>query len=253
MKIGLFQYSPVWGNAEESTNKIDKILTDIHSVPDLIIFPEMSLTGFSMDSEHTSETTDGKSVNYFRNLAAKLQTNIIAGIPIKENENYYNSLFYFDREGTILSRYDKIHLFSMAEEHLHFSPGTKNITTKIDEVSAGLSVCYDLRFPEFYRYYGKQKIQLIINIASWPIKRIEHWKALLRARAIENLCFVAAVNRTGEDIYHQYNGCSCIFDPMGNTLMMIEDEEGLFVADIDPSFADHIKTKLNFIDDIKLI
>lgn len=253
MKIGLFQFAPEWENKENNKKKILDIIESQEISHDLIIFPEMTLTGFSMESEKISDEPDSESHLFFAEIAKKYNTNVIAGITEKENGCFYNTLIHFSKDGNIASRYRKIHLFSLADEQNHYTPGNSLVITSIDGLEAGLSICYDIRFPEMFRIYGKEKVELIIAIASWPVKRIEHWKAILKARAVENLVYVAAVNRTGNDVFQQYNGNSMIIDPMGNEIIRIEDKEGLFTAEINPEFVNEIRSKLNFLEDIRLI
>ena len=123
----------------------------------------------------------------------------------------------------------------------------------MNDWNVGLSICYDLRFPELYRQYGKVKSELIIVIANWPDTRIEHWRALLKARAIENQCYVAGVNRVGKDLKLNYNGYSAVSDPMGNELTTQADIEKILTADISLKIVEETRTKLPFLNDIYLI
>jgi len=253
MKLGLVQYSPVWEEPEENILKLEKLIAGTKEEYDLLIFPEMTLTGFTMRSADFAEEIDGIGTIYFMNLAKKLKKHIFAGIIERDGKEFYNSLVHFDPYGVITARYRKIHPYSRAEEDKFYSPGIETLITNIDKIKIGLSICYDLRFPELYRHYGKARTELIVNIASWPVPRIDHWKTLLKARAIENQCFVAGVNRVGKEARNDYNGCSCIYDPNGNELLMADDKEGIFVADIEISKVAEIREKLPFLPDMKMI
>jgi len=125
--------------------------------------------------------------------------------------------------------------------------------TKIDNAKVGLSICYDLRFPELYRLYAKQRVDLIVNIANWPVPRIDHWRTLLKARAIENQSFVIGVNRIGNDPLLQYNGFSSVYDPMGYELLSVKEEENIFVVDLNIEIVKVTREKLPFLEDIRLI
>ena len=114
-------------------------------------------------------------------------------------------------------------------------------------------MCYDLRFPELFRKYGKKKTHLIVNIANWPDTRIEHWRTLLKARAIENQCFVAGVNRVGKDPKLYYIGFSSLFDPTGKEIVAVENEEHVILIDLDKNFVKEVREKFPFLEDIKLI
>lgn len=253
MKIGLVQFDQQWENPEKNISKIESLLGSINEKPDLLIFPEMTLTGFTMNSKKFAEELDGVSTQFFMNLSRKHNTNIFAGIIEKSDEGIFNSLVHFNNEGLISARYRKIHPFSWAKEDQNYSAGSETVITKIENRKIGLTICYDLRFPELYRIYGKERIDLLVNIANWPIPRIDHWKTLLKARAIENQCFVAGVNRVGLDQFNNYNGMSSVFDPMGYEIVSVVDEEKIIITEIDWSVVDEVRKKIPFLQDIKLI
>lgn len=253
MKLGLIQYSPVWENPEESILKIEDLLKTTSTKFDLLVFPEMTLTGFTMNSEKFAEEIDGIGTQYFLNLSARFKTNIFAGIIERDEEKIYNSLVHFDSFGLIRARYRKIHPFSYAKEDQFYNAGDETVITQIDKIKFGLSVCYDLRFPELYRLYAKQHVEVLIDIANWPIARVDHWKSLLKARAIENQCFMIGVNRVGTDPFNTYNGCSAVFDPMGNEVVLVENDEKIIEAEIDLEKVSATRSKLPFLQDIKLI
>lgn len=253
MKIGLFQFAPVWEEPEKSIKKINGLIEKSSAEYDLLIFPEMTLTGFTMRSADFAEEIDGISTLYFIELAKRLKKHIFAGIIEQDESGIYNSLVHFDNYGVITARYRKIHPYSNAGEDKFYLAGFETIITSINKMKIGLSICYDLRFPELYRHYGKARTDMIINVASWPVPRIEHWKTLLKARAIENQCFAVGVNRVGNDNKYEYNGCSCVFDPLGNELLMAENNEGIFTADIDLNKVSTVRKDLPFLNDIKMI
>lgn len=252
-KIALLQYSPIWEEKETNMILISDLIEKLDPQTSIVIFPEMTLTGFTMDSRKHAEEIDGKSIKYFMKLANKFKVDIFAGIIEKDSNSVFNSLFHFDKNGLIKAIYRKIHPFSLAEEDKNFSSGNEIITSRFESYNIGLSICYDLRFPELYRLYSKENVSVMINIANWPVKRIEHWKYLLRARAIENQCFMVGVNRIGNDPFQPYNGCSAIFDPMGELVILNENEEKIIYAEINLNRSHEIKEKLTFLNDIRLI
>jgi omega-amidase len=252
MKITLLQYNPVWEDKENNKGKILSLLKKLNR-NDVLIFPEMTLTGFSMNAEKLYEDREGNSFRFFSELSKKHSTDIIAGIIEKENENYYNTLLHINSSGELVNFYRKIHPFSYSEENKYYKGGEKPVITKIGDRKIGLSICYDLRFPELYRFYAKEKVDLIVNIANWPIARVDHWRTLLKARAIENQCYTAGVNRVGNDPKLSYNGFSSVFDPMGVELLSIENNEGIFSVEIDLNKVQEVRSKLPFLNDIKLI
>jgi len=253
MKFALIQYSPEWENIENNIVTLEEILNDTVKDVDAIIFPEMTLTGFTMHSKEFAQDIDSSGMLYFINKSSKLKKHIFAGIIELDKEKYFNTLFHFDNKGIITARYRKIHLFSPAKENKFYNAAKEPVITKIGNVHIGLSICYDLRFPELYRFYAKQKVEVIIDIANWPVPRIEHWKTLLKARAIENQCFMIGVNRVGKDPFNEYSGCSTVYDPMGNELLSAGNEEMVFTVDLDISKVKKVREDLPFLDDMKLI
>jgi predicted amidohydrolase len=253
MKIGLIQYNPKWEDPEYNISIINKMIAQLNEKVDLLIFPEMTLTGFTMNPEKFFEELSGMGTQYFIKLSENLKTNVFAGIIEKNDDGYFNSLVHFDENGLIKARYRKIHPFSFADENKYYKAADELVVTKIDYIKFGLTICYDLRFPELYRLYAKKGIDILVDIANWPVTRIDHWKTLLKARAIENQCFMIGVNRTGSDPTLSYNGFSGIYDPLGNELISITDEEKLIICEIDLRMVEETRKKLPFLDDIKLI
>ncbi len=254
MNFALVQYAPVWENKEKNIKKLNSLLNDINFDFDAIIFPEMSLTGFTMNSSKYAETITEIGFTYFAGLAGKYKKDVFAGIIENVNGAFYNSLIHFNTKGYVEKTYRKIHLFSLAGEDKNYTEGNEIVIAQIGNTKIGLTICYDLRFPELYRFYAKEKVDLIINIANWPIKRIEHWNALLKARAIENQCFIIGVNRVGIDgKSNKYNGCSSVFNPLGDEIAFVENEEKIIKAEVDLSEVEKVRNKFKFISDIKMI
>lgn len=253
MLLGLVQYDPEWEDKERNKQKLTWLIENNYRESDLMIFPEMSLTGFTMRPAEFAETLKGKSFKYFSGLAVKYNSHILAGIIEKGSGKFFNTLIHINKKGQYVNKYRKIHPFSYSTENEHYEKGKKTVTTEIEGFKTGLSVCYDLRFPELYRQYGKSRAELIVNIANWPVTRIEHWKILLRARAIENQCYVAGVNRVGKDPKLSYNGFCTVIDPMGNEVVTGYDEEKLLTAEISKDVVNEVRKTLPFLDDIHLI
>ena len=252
MKIALVQYSPDWENKEANKNKILSMIENVEGV-ELFVFPEMTLTGFTMSSREMSETIQGESFRFFSSIAAKKKSNVFAGIIERRNNLIYNTLIHVKPDGSLVKLYRKVHPFSYSSENKHYNAGTKPAITKIKKWKIGLTICYDLRFPELFRKYGKKKTHLIVTIANWPDTRIEHWRTLLKARAIENQCYVAGVNRVGKDPKLNYVGFSSVFDPMGKEIVTVENEENVIIVEIDKNIVNEVREKFPFLDDIKLI
>jgi len=252
LKIGMVQYSPVWEDKSESIKKLESLLSDGEMVS-LLIFSEMTLTGFTMKSKELAEEMEGESFLFFSELAKEKKCAVIYGVIENGKKKNFNTLVHLNNQGKIISSYRKIHPFSYSKENIFYGKGKKTVITKVKGIKIGLSICYDLRFPELYRFYAKEKVHLIIDIANWPDTRIEHWRSLLKARAIENQSYVVGVNRVGDDPKLHYNGFSSVFDPMGKEIVTVENDEEIIVAEIDKSYVDEVRKKLPFLNDIRMI
>lgn len=253
MKLCMIQYDPVWESKEDNKAKLNRMLEESDPSDSLIIFPEMTLTGFTMKSDKFAEEEKGESFVYFSEMAKQYNADILAGIIERDGGRIYNSLYHIGRNGNLENKYRKIHPFSYSGEDRNYSRGEKTVITTINGIKTGLSICYDLRFPELYRQYAKEGVELIVNIANWPVRRIAHWNALVKARAIENQCYVAAVNRVGTDPGNDYNGFSSLISAMGEEIAVETGTEKVIAADIDSENVKEVRAKLPFLQDITLI
>ncbi|MBI3123425.1 MAG: carbon-nitrogen family hydrolase [Ignavibacteriales bacterium] len=253
MKIGLVQLAIDWENPAANMAKVNELVSKLDQKLDLLIFPELSLTGFTMSSMHFAEEIDGVCTQFFMDLAKRIKTNIFCGVIERDGKDFYNSLIHFDESGLLMARYRKIHPFSFAGEDENYTASNELVVTEIDHKKIGLTICYDLRFPELYRLYAKKGIDVLINIANWPTPRIEHWRTLLKARAIENQCFMIGVNRTGTDPKHTYNGFSGAYNPLGKELLSVENDEGILTVKINIDEVNETRKSLPFLKDMKLI
>ena len=253
MKISLIQYSPEWENKTVSKQKILSLLKKKSDLGEILVFPEMTLTGFTMNTSQMAEDLKGETVTFFSRIAKTYQTNVFAGMIEKDGKNYFNTLVHLNPSGKLKAKYRKIHPFTYSNENKYYKGGESPVVTTLSGIKIGLSICYDLRFPELFRLYAKKKVDLLINIANWPDTRIDHWRTLLKARAIENQCYIAGVNRVGNDTKLHYNGFSSLFDPMGKEIISKKDKEIILTADIDKNYVNEVRKKLPFLDDMRLI
>ena len=226
MKIALSQISMIFEDKNSNYIMVEEFVRQAsENNCDLIIFPEMTCTGFSMNNKLIGEDDD-KTLNYMKSLSCKYNLKICFGQVIIKDNKYYNNMTIVDHIDELLS-YDKIHPFTF--ESNYYSKGNQIKTCKIDNLTLSGFICYDLRFPEIFQRASRDS-DIIIVIASWPDKRDDHWLTLLKARAIENQCYVIGVNRVGKDPSENYLGHSVVFDGFGNLLTrMSEDEENLYI------------------------
>ena len=249
LSVTIIQTKLIWedkiGNLESFQNKIESIETNT----DLIILPEMFTTGFSMNPKLFAEKMDGNTVLWMQKMAKSSNVAIAGSIIIEENKEEYLNRFLFVMPDGKYQYYDKRHLFAMANEHKYYKQGEVNelITYKGWRIKP--MICYDLRFPVWSR--NIDEYDLLIYVANWPEKRAEHWKALLKARAIENQAYVAGVNRIGIDgNNHKYSGESAIYNPLGekNTITK-PNEDVVETISISKEQIEKIRKSLPFLND----
>jgi omega-amidase len=235
LKITIIQSNLHWENKDANLNMFSEKLAGINTETDLVILPEMFTTGFSMAPEKFAEPVNGRTVNWLREKAKEKNCVITGSFMCEENGNYFNRLIWMKADGTY-SFYDKRHLFSMGDENNHYSKGNKKIIEEINGWKICPLICYDLRFPvwsrnkvqgsKFQSSFSNDAYDLLIYVANWPERRSHPWKTLLLARAIENQCYVAGVNRTGNDgneIYH--SGDSAVINAKGEIISKMKGEE----------------------------
>lgn len=248
MKIALVQITLVWESPAENRQTIEQYLDD-HDLTqvDLVLLPETFTTGFSMLATHLAETMDGETVAWMKRQAQKHQILLGGSIMVRENGQTYNRFIVTDAERLVCS-YDKRHLFGLGAEQELITAGTERKSFTYKDWTINLQICYDLRFPVWMR--NTNGTHLILLIANWPAQRIQAWRSLLVARAIENQCYVVGLNRTGEDENKlQYPGDSIVVDPTGNILMDAGQSEGLFEVELDLEFLKAFRNKFPFLND----
>ena len=230
MKLALAQLDIIW--EDKLKNKeiaLSFIKHAANEKVDMILFPEMALTGFSMNTSLIGDS-DNDTLEFFVEVSSKY--NIYIGFGYVEgrlcSKNKYSVVA---PGGKSLVNYTKIHPFSFGRETEFYESGNEIKLFNAFDFTIAPFICYDLRFPEIFQIASKNA-SLITVAANWPIQRREHWITLLKARAIENQCYVAGVNRVGESDGLNYSGDSMIIDPLGNIISSLYMEEGLVIADI---------------------
>jgi len=221
LKITLIQPFLHWGDAPANLEHFDSLLQQCGPT-DLVILTEMFNTGFITQPESVAEDMNGPSLRWMKEKAHEYDMALCGSMIIKEDDNYFNRLFFVEPGGKV-SQYDKRHLFSMAGEHHRFTAGSNRLVVEFKGWRIMPLVCYDLRFPVWSRNRwkdGNYDYDLLIYVANWPEVRSAAWKALLPARAIENISYVAAVNRVGVDGHGKiHSGDSAVIGPKGEPLL----------------------------------
>lgn len=226
LQLALIQTTLVWQDASANRDHFARLLEQARGA-DLIVLPEMFSTGFSMDSAALAEPEDGPTSQWLRQQAQELGAVVCGSLIIQAADGSYRNRLLWARPDGSLAHYDKRHLFRMAGEHKHYSAGEQQVVLEVKGWRVRPLICYDLRFPVWSRDAGGT--DLLLYTANWPAARRHHWNRLLPARAIENLCYVAAVNRVGEDGKgHAYSGDSQVLDFQGESLLAAHDVDGVF-------------------------
>ncbi|MCY1525907.1 Omega-amidase YafV [compost metagenome] len=226
LELALIQTDLAWHDPAANRARFETLLEQAHGV-DLIVLPEMFSTGFSMDSASLAEPQDGPTSQWLLAQAARMQAVITGSLIIQAADGSYRNRLLWARPDGSLAHYDKRHLFRMAGEHKHYAAGDEQVVLALKGWQVRPLICYDLRFPLWSR--DPHDTDLLLYTANWPAARRQHWNRLLPARAIENLCYVAAVNRIGEDGKgHGYSGDSQVLDFQGEPLLDARDAPGVF-------------------------
>jgi len=234
MKIALIQLDLAWEDVAENHRRARGRLEEAKSRgAAFALLPEMFSTGFSMDSARIAQPEGGPSETFLRTAARELSMWILASVPEAGEPRPRNMALLAAPDGSVL-RYAKIHPFTFGGEHRVYTGGDRVVTARVGELSVTPFVCYDLRFPEPFRLAAPET-DLFAVVANWPDARREAWRTLLRARAIENLCFVAGVNRAGDGGGLRYAGDSALISPWGEVLAEAGPGEAVLVADADPA------------------
>ena len=247
MKVALIQSVLIWENPEANRKYFEEKINAIAGDIDLIVLPEMFTTGFTMHPVEVAETMQGETVMWMQSLAKAKNAAITGSVVIEENANYYNRMLFVFPSGEI-QQYDKRHLFTLAGEDKVYTKGTQKLIVDYLGWKICPFVCYDLRFPVFSR--NTDDYDMLLYVASWPKTRINAWDTLIKARAIENMCYVIGVNRVGEDDNgYQYTGHSQVVDYLGDCLIEPEDCEAVLRTTLDKSTMIDVRKKLDFLSD----
>ncbi|WP_294976858.1 carbon-nitrogen family hydrolase [uncultured Leuconostoc sp.] len=220
---------------------------------DVLIYPEMWNTGYALaELTQLADNNGQDSQLLLSKLAKQYHLNIVGGsVAIKQNHQFYNTMFVFDALGQKVSEYNKLHLFGLMNEKKYVSAGSAVNTFDLAGIKSAAAICYDIRFPEWLRTMmsvGPQEILYVV--AEWPIQRIEQWQIMLQARAIENQTFVVAANRVGRDKDNVFGGRSLIIDPLGHILQQAGDEqETLLIGDINIGDEKAVRGQIPIFDD----
>ena len=246
LKVALLQKNIAWGDPVKNRKNFSNAM-ELCGKADLYILPEMFSTGFCSKSQFFAEPSGNSSLEWMKECASRFNAAIAGSIAIDEGGIHYNR-FYFVKPDGATDFYDKRHLFTYGGEDNFFKGGKERRIVEYNGFRILLQVCYDLRFPVFSR--NMKDYDLAVYVASWPASRAEVWSALLKARAIENQCYVIGVNRVGDDPESHYSGNSIAIDAYGHTVAACTPEkEEMVCAELDLAELEEFRKKFPVLED----
>ena len=254
LTVTLLQTSLHWEDPARNRQALGEKIRGLSQKTEIIFLPEMFTTGFSMHADELAEPMDGPSVDWMRQVAAEKKVVLAGSLIIRENGKNYNRLVWMLPNGQY-GCYDKRHRFGMGGEGDQYTAGIKRVIASAKGWKVNLQVCYDLRFPVWARNHadenGQPEYDLLVYVANWPETRIQAWKTLLTARAIENQCYVIGLNRVGTDgMGLSYPGESMVIDPMGEILYTKGGgQEDMPTITLDRARLTEVRQKLPFLRD----
>ena len=247
LSISLIQSILFWKDVDANISHFKTIISSIKDT-DIILLPEMFNTAFCPKSNHLAESMVGKTISWMKEISKTKDCAIAGTLMIKEGGNIFNRLVWISKNGTIYT-YDKHHLFSLIKEGKYITKGKERIIVELEGWKICPLICYDLRFPVFSR--NDVEYDMLIYLANWPVKRIDAWDTLLKARSIENQCYTIGVNRVGEDGNEiPFNGHSKVFDAFGKELFSAtENKEEVLQFEISLDDLKLKRRQMNFLED----
>ena len=238
MKITVIQQDIAWKNIPANIKRIEKLVANAER-SDLYLLPEMCSTGFCMQPQGVAEEVEGETVQLMKRLAVEYDAAMVVPVMTHETGKYYNRMYFITPEG-VMGYYDKHNLFEYSGEDKVFVPGPGKVVWEWRGVRFRPAICYDLRFPVFL--YNRHEYDVLLISANFPDSRLLAWDTLVRARAIENACYVAASNRVGADDYGTYKGHSVILNPYGMTMAKCRSrKQGSATAELDMEMVNKLR------------
>lgn len=225
LRVALIQHEILPNDPEGNLDAFAQLLAEANDC-DLVVLPEVFTTGFCANARDFAEVVDGRAYQWMAQQAKQLDAVVTGSLVLKHEDLFYNRMVWMRPDGSYC-HYDKRHLFRMAGEHMRYACGEARIVIELNGWRVLPQICYDLRFPVWSR--NRDDYDLALYVANWPAARELHWNRLLQARAIENLCYVAGVNRIGQDEKQQdYSGDSSVYGPAGQSLVQAKAMSGCF-------------------------
>lgn len=258
IKILIVQNEAVVANREENFKKVSELLKPYeNSKPDLIVLPELWTVGWHCREypKMAESDTDSETLSYLSRLAKKFNSNVVGGSYVRKHSEseLRNTCPVFDRKGNLIAQYDKMHLYSYlgADEEKYATAGLNPVIASTDIGRLGLTICYDIRFPEIFRKYALGGADILLNLAVWAKSKKNHWITLQKARAIENQTFMIAVSQTGKTGEDDNIGNSMVIGPYGDIIASLGEEEAVLECEINLEEMKSLREKISTLQDVQ--
>jgi omega-amidase len=252
VQLSLIQMDCALGQPKENFARVAPLIAQAAAQgSELVILPELWSTAYDLEhaADHASPLAQRAGERgWFGRLASLARKHKVwltgSLLEVQADARFYNTLALYGPDGRLKGVYRKIHLFRLMEEEVYLAPGQNTTLLELPWGKTALAICYDLRFPELFRHYALQGAHVVLIPAEWPHPRREHWRTLLRARAIENQCFVVGCNRVGSSKGADFFGASAVIDPWGETLAEGADEETILTVTLDPAAVEGARQRI---------
>lgn len=251
LTVGLAQMDIVLGDVQRNSMELRGFAEAARAKHvDVLVLPELWSTGYMLEQAAELASAAGEGVfATMSDVAQEYGLALVGSVLMRHGDGVKNTAVFYDTDGTLRPVYSKLHLFGLMQEDQFLTPGdTAPIFDSVCGETA-LAICYDLRFPELFRSYAVRGAEVVIMPSEWPYPRLGHWQTLVRARAIENQCFVLACNRVGHDRSSHFCGHSMVVNPWGEVLIEAEDVPGLFTTQIDVAEVAEVRARMSVLRD----
>jgi omega-amidase len=251
LTVSLAQMNIVLGDEKKNVATMEKWSAEAgRRGSHLVVFPELWSSGYALENaKDLASPLNGGTFNQMSTAALQNKIALVGSMLEKRGMEVANSAAFFAPNGRMLGVYRKIHLFRLMDEDKWLQPGSSPLALELPWGNTGLAICYDLRFPELFRRYAVEGAKIMVIPAEWPIERVEHWRALLQARAIENQCYVVATNAAGKTGETVFGGHSMIVDPWGKIVVEGGESPMLLTAEIEMDAVDDIRKRIPVFED----
>lgn len=254
MEIACLQMDIAFGDPAQNYISAKRLIERaMKDNPDLIVLPELWTTGYDLKRlDEIADAEASKSTEFLKMFAKQYGVHFVGGSVANQGEfGVKNTLLIINNQGQLVHQYDKLHLFKLMDEHLYLEAGSQKGLFELENRKLAGVICYDIRFPEWIRSHTAEGAEALFVVAEWPEPRLNHWRSLLIARAIENQCFVIACNRSGHDPNNKFAGHSMVINPWGEIIAEAKDGEEILTASIDLEMVKEIRNQIPIFDDRK--